>query len=213
MGRVVCSISNRPPAFLFLFSPFLEELMKSTKKTKRRPRRAKLLIISCSLNPQSRSRLLAEYAATLAMKKKHDVELVDLRHFELPLCDGESAFTHANSLALASKIKQASAILLAVPVYNYNVSAAAKNLIECTGSAWDDKVVGFLVAAGGKMSYMAILPLANSLLLDFRCLITPQIVYADKSAFTTNQLTSEDITQRVANLLTQMTALAKKTRS
>lgn len=182
--------------------------MKPTKKTRRRARKTKLLIISCSLNPQSRSRLLAECAAKFA-RKKHTVELVDLRHFELPHCDGDLAESHATSLALASKIKQASCILLAVPVYNYNVSAAAKNLIECTGSAWDDKVVGFLMAAGGKMSYMAILPLANSMLLDFRCIVTPQIVYADKTAFSDNQLTSDDISKRIASLIEQMTALAK----
>jgi NAD(P)H-dependent FMN reductase len=180
----------------------------STKKTKRRARRTKLLIISCSLNAQSHSRLLAESAATLA-GKKHDVELVDLRHYELPHCDGDVSQSHPNSLALASKIKKASCILLAVPVYNYAVSSAAKNVIECTGSAWDDKVVGFLVAAGGKTSMMSVLPLANSMMLDFRCIITPQIVYADKSAFTQNQLTSDDITQRITKLVAQTTALSK----
>jgi NAD(P)H-dependent FMN reductase len=94
-------------------------------------------------------------------------------------------------------------------VYNYAVSSAAKNVIECTGSAWDDKVVGFLVAAGGKTSMMSVLPLANSMMLDFRCIITPQIVYADKSAFTQNQLTSDDITQRITKLVAQTTALSK----
>ena len=39
-------------------------------------------------------------------------------------------------------------IVLATPVYNYHVSAATKNLIELTGSAWEDKLVGFLCAAG-----------------------------------------------------------------
>jgi FMN reductase len=36
-----------------------------------------------------------------------------------------------------------------------------------------NKVVGFLCAAGGKSSYMSVMRLANSLMLDFRCLIIP----------------------------------------
>ena len=43
--------------------------------------------------------------------------------------------------------RAADAILLAVPIYNYDVNAAAKNLVEHTGSAWENKIVGFLAAA------------------------------------------------------------------
>ena len=70
------------------------------------------------------------------------------------------------------------AILLATPIYNYDVSAAAKNMVELTGSAWRDKTVGFICAAGGTSSYMSVMGLANSLMLDFRCIILPRFVYA-----------------------------------
>ena len=42
----------------------------------------------------------------------------------------------------------ATTILIAAPVYNYDVGAAVKNLIEHTGDAWTDKTVGFMLAAG-----------------------------------------------------------------
>ena len=74
-------------------------------------------------------------------------------------------------------------IVVATPIYNYDASAAAKNLVELTGRAWQNKVVGFLCAAGGDGSYMSIMALANSLMLDFRCVIVPRFVYATGGAF------------------------------
>ena len=44
------------------------------------------------------------------------------------------------------------------------------------GRAFTGKPVGFVCAAGGRSSYMAVLGLANSLMLDFRCLIVPRFV-------------------------------------
>ena len=137
------------------------------------------LIISTSLRAGSLSRAMAaqlavEYAA-LGVK----FEDVDLREFPLPLCDGESAYSDANVGKLTERIKAAGPIVIATPVYNYDVNAAVKNLVELTGSdAWEDKVVGFLCAAGGTASYMAVMALANSLMLDFRCLIIPRFVFA-----------------------------------
>jgi len=74
--------------------------------------------------------------------------------------------------------------LLAGPIYNYDFSAAAKNFVELTGAdCWSGKVVGFLAAAGGGASYLSVLSLANSLMVDFRCVIIPRFVYADGGAF------------------------------
>lgn len=45
-----------------------------------------------------------------------------------------------------------------------------------------------MVAAGCKGARMAYLGLANSMMMDFRCLIIPDFVVADKSAFEGNQI-------------------------
>ncbi|QQE13836.1 NAD(P)H-dependent oxidoreductase [Planctomycetota bacterium] len=136
------------------------------------------LIISCSLNPKSRSALLAQHAHDILTQLNIDNTILDLRDFDLPLCDASSAYTHPNVAKLAEHINNADAVLLAVPIYNYDANAAAKNLIELTGRAWTEKIVGFLCAAGGHGSYMSIMAMANSLMLDFRCLILPRFVYA-----------------------------------
>lgn len=153
------------------------------------------LVFSTSLRPGSLSRILGQFLA-----KELDSEHIDLRDFPLSLCDGEAAYDHPNVEKLRALIKAARVVLLAVPIYNYDGNAAAKNLIELTGGAWEDKIVGFACAAGGMSSYMSIMGLANDLMLDFRCIILPRFVYATGSDFSGDQITSAKIQQRLVDL-------------
>ena len=158
------------------------------------------LVIATSLRPDSHSRILAgalmrDYSALGA-----GAELVDLREHVLPLCDGDVAYAHPSVAKLSEQIKSARVIVIATPIYNYDANAAAKNLVELTGSAWEDKIVGFLCAAGGHNSYMSIMSLANSLMLDFRCLIIPRFVYATGDDFKGDRVPKADLTKRVAQL-------------
>ena len=153
------------------------------------------LVISTSLRACSHSRLLGLFlAGELAG------EAIDLREFPLPLCDGETAYDDANVEKLRAKIIASRVVVLAVPIYNYDGNAAAKNLIELTGRAWEDKIVGFVCAAGGQSSYMSIMGLANDLMLDFRCIVLPRFVYATGGDFAEGQITSAKIQQRLKEL-------------
>jgi FMN reductase len=161
---------------------------------------AEYLVIATSLRSASVSRimagaLVADYAALGA-----SVELLDLREHPLSLCDGEAAYGHPALPGLNAKIRAARVIVLAVPIYNYDANAAAKNLVELTGSSWEDKIVGFLCAAGGDSSYMSVMGLANSLMLDFRCVILPRFVYATGDSFTGKRISNAKIKQRIREL-------------
>lgn len=156
---------------------------------------AEYLVISTSLRSGSHSRVLGHFLA-----QELAGEHLDLREFPLPLCDGDTAYNDPNAETLSAKIAAARVILLAVPIYNYDGNAAAKNLIELTGSAWEDKIVGFACAAGGMSSYMSILGLANDLMFDFRCVILPRFVYAIGSDFADGQITSPKIRERLQQL-------------
>ena len=118
----------------------------------------------------------------------------------MPLCDGDLVYEKTEVIELKDTIKQTEGILLAVPIYNFSGNAAAKNLIELTGNAWSNKVVGFLCAAGGKGSYMSVMTLANSLMLDFRCLIIPRFVYATGDSFRDETVSDPQVKERVHEL-------------
>ncbi|MBK1876412.1 NADPH-dependent FMN reductase [Pelagicoccus mobilis] len=139
----------------------------------------KIALVSSSLNPKSRSRLMA-----LSVQEKFEalegveVDLIDLQELELPLCDGGAAYGDANVVELNERMEAADAYVLATPIYNFDSNAALKNLIELAGRKMENRVVGFICAAGGAMSYMSIMALANSLMLDFRTIVLPRFVYA-----------------------------------
>lgn len=162
----------------------------------------KYLIISTSLNPNSKSRLLAK---TLFNHIKTDAEFIDLQDYDLPICDGDSCYNNEQVQELRSKIESAKGIILAVPVYNFNASASAKNLIELTGDAWENKIVGFVCAAGGRSAYMSMMPLATSLMLDFRCIILPNYVYASHEDFS-----GEDLNNKLKERLKLLVESLKK---
>ena len=156
---------------------------------------AEYLVISASLRPESLSRVLGQFLA-----EELEGEHLDLREFPLPMCDGDAAYGDPNVEKLRTRIAAARVILVAVPIYNFDANAALKNLVELTGGAWEDKIVGFACAAGGQSSYMSIMGLANSLMLDFRCIILPRFVYATGDDFDGGMITSTEVKRRLQQL-------------
>lgn len=167
-----------------------------------------VLVLSASLNPNSNSAKLAQAALTLLEQKKVNAASLDLREVEMPFCDGATAYDHPAASTLKEAISQADAILFAAPVYNFDLNAAAKNVIELTGQAWEGKVVGLMVAAGGSNSYMSPMALASSLMFDFRSYIVPRFVYATTADFDGEDLDTE-IKERLEGLVAATLRLAK----
>ncbi len=159
------------------------------------------LVFSTSLNPDSRSRILARAAVRMIGEEGDSAHWIDLAELNLPLCDGHECYSQQDVVTVRTAIEEARGILISTPIYNYDVSASAKNLIELTGKAWSEKVVGLLCAAGGAGSYMAPMGLANSLMLDFHSLILPRFVYASGESFSGQEIADTDCEDRVRQLV------------
>lgn len=168
----------------------------------------KLLILSTSLNPRSKSHHLAIRASEFATAAGAETILVELGALDLPLCGTPGSFDHPEALALTDRIQEADGVIIATPVYNYDVNAACKNAVELTGDGWENKVVGFMCVAGGQSSYMSIMGLASSLMFDFRCVIVPRFVYATGAAFQNNRLVDPEVEKRVESLCAEAMRLA-----
>ena len=164
----------------------------------------KYLVISTSGNPGSNSRRMARLAFAQLEKAKVECTWLDISQLGLPLCDADACYTQPAAQQVGKAIKAADGILLGVPIYNYDVSASAKNLVELTGKAWENKVVGFLCAAGGMSSYMSVMAFANSLMLDFRCVIIPRFVYATGRAFGDDELKDTEVGERIKELVGEL---------
>lgn len=170
------------------------------------------LVVSTSGNPASNSRRMGRIAFDHLQKARVDCQWLDLSELALPLCDADACYTQPAARKLSKAIEAADGILVATPIYNYDVSAAAKNMVELTGSAWEDKVVGFLCAAGGASSYMSVMAYANSLMLDFRCVILPRFVYATGDAFDDEKLNDAKIARRIEEVAAELIRFTKALR-
>ena len=173
-----------------------------------------ILILSCSLNPTSRSNVLARQAYENLQNMGVDVQLHDLRDYDLEFCGRPTARDVPAVGKLQAAIQNATAILMAVPVYNFYINAAAKNLIELTGRNWTNKLVGFMITAGGRASYMSVMSIANSLMLDFRCIVIPRFVYATGDAFENDRtetmtIGDEEVKERLTELTETTVKLAR----
>lgn len=171
-----------------------------------------VVVLATSLKSFSRSRILARQAMQVLMERGISAELIDLRDYDLPFCDGSRDCANADVTRLAERISQATDILFATPVYNFDVNSAAKNAVELLGrAAFADKTVGFMAAGGGKGSFMAVLGLANSLMLDFRCLVVPRFVYAVSDDFgLESTIANPDILRRVELLVSDLMAISRQ---
>lgn len=165
----------------------------------------KYAVVSTSLNPKSRSRVLAQAAVLLLEKKEVDVALIDLALHPLPLCDGGASYGDPQVREVTEILMQSDGILMSCPIYNYDISAAGKNLIELTGrQVWTDKVAGFLCAAGGKGSYMSLMGVMGSLMLDFHTTILPRFVYTTGADFHEGVLESPEVSERLEKLVEEL---------
>src|SRR5436305_13516963 len=170
------------------------------------------LVLSTSGNPDSNSRRMAQIAFDWLKKAKLNCQWLDISKLDLPLCDADACYNHPAAQRLTAAVEKADGIIVATPVYNYDVSAATKNMVELTGSAWEDKVVAFLCAAGGMGSYMSVMAFADSLMLDFRSVIVPRFVYATGDAFNDGRLIDSKVQNRIEQVAAELVRFTKALR-
>jgi FMN reductase len=162
---------------------------------------SKILIIGTSLDPDSRSQLLARVAAQITASLGHTAEYVDMRELELPMAGPADSWDDPRVKVLQRRLEQHHRIILAVPIYNFDVNAATKNWLELIGGKWlEDATVGFICAAGGRGSYMSVMGFANALQLDFRAWIVPRFVYVTGNEWNTDE-PNADVLERIHGLV------------
>ena len=173
-----------------------------------------ILVISTSLNPGSRSRVMAKEAVSDLQAAGIQTDWLDLQEKPLPMCDGGAAYGDQQLPGIKQQIIDATGIIMAVPIYTFDVNAAAKNLIEMTGrDCWTQHVVGFICAAGGQGSYMSVMQLANSLMLDFRTFVVPRFVYATKDAIDGDVIVDDQVKERITQLSQEVVRVSSALRS
>lgn len=158
----------------------------------------RLAIVNSSLSSDSNTRMLCRHAHAHALARGIAADFIDLRdHRVLPY--GEEGSEGVGQIE--AQLEAAGAIILAFPLYNFNMNASLKALIEHCGSCFEDKVVGLMTAAGGRSSYMSVFSVGQSLMLDFRSWVVPRYVYAVGGDFGAEAIASPEVRRRVEQLV------------
>lgn len=144
----------------------------------------KILVVSSSLDPRSRSERVARRCLELLSDLGAEAEFLSLKEHSLPAFGSAGCQDVPAYHALHAAVLAVDGLVLASPIYNWSSCGELKKFIEYVGStdeattgAFYDKVVTFVHAAGLPHSYMAGMSLAVPLMLDFKCIINPYSVY------------------------------------
>ena len=150
-----------------------------------------ILVVSTSLNRNSRSQKFAKYCEAELRQRGCSVKFIDLRSVEFPMCDGETTWDHPVVQSFQRQVRAADAVVIAAPVYNWSVAASSKHFVECMGHAFDGKVIALLCAAGGPRALLAPMSLASSMIVDFQAIIVPKIVVVGREPDSEKELSPE----------------------
>ena len=146
----------------------------------------RIVCISSSLSPTSRSETLGRLCVDALIKRGVDAEIVSLKGKIPSGFDDSTIYESSGYLELHELTAAADGLIFASPVYNWGLCAELKKFVECIGStpedgsrkgAFFDKVITFVVSAGLPHSYMASASMANSMMIDFKCIINPYTAY------------------------------------
>lgn len=168
-----------------------------------------LLIVSTNLRPESRTLAVARQAADVAAAHGLAPQVFDMATDELPPCDGASCYADPRVIEATAQVASAAAVWFCSPVYNYQLNSAAKQFVELTNSAWPDKIVACVATAGGRSSFTAWLPLANSLLVDHHCHLVPRHVYLTPDSFEASVRVNASTLERMDDLAAQTARLVR----
>jgi FMN reductase len=164
---------------------------------------AHVLIIATSFNAKSKSHVMAQECRRRLEQRGVSAEVIWLRELELPFAGSPQAEGNPNRRILQDAIARSTHIVFAMPIYNGDVNGAARNVVNL-GGEFASKTVGFLCAAGGSRSYMAVFSIGASLMFEYECWIVPRHVYAEKNDFTSGVLTNPEILNRMEKMISDL---------
>ena len=173
---------------------------------------AMYLVISTSLNVRSRSRLIANRAHELLTQRSSQVNLLDLSQYDLPIDCGRPPSDESTREA-TQRVAEAAGVVFVLPVYRNEVAVAARNLVQLCGSGMQRKVVGLMAVADDVAAHVSTLAFANTLMLEHKCFIIPDLVFAKSGSLTESSRDATKVEQEMEKLVRHLTRVTESLKS
>ncbi|QLE56568.1 NADPH-dependent FMN reductase [Nostoc sp. TCL26-01] len=118
----------------------------------------KVVGIGGSLRPNSYTQLALQVAAQRLEALGADVEILDLRQLQLPLCNGGKDYSeYPDVQRLRDTVRHSDGLILATPEYHGGVSGVLKNALDLMSfDELSDKVTGLISVLGGQSNSNAL---------------------------------------------------------
>jgi NAD(P)H-dependent FMN reductase len=173
------------------------------------PELPRIAVLNAGLSPTGLTQILTRFAVDRIQYHGGSGEHLDVQSDRvLPYGeDGSDGAAH-----IRDGLERAEGVIICFPVYNSNMNATLKSVIEHCGPAMTGKVVGIMATAGGRFGYMSVLSVVQSLMFDLRAWIVPRHVYAVTEDFADDEILGEDIRRRVDQLAHDTTDMARRMR-
>ncbi|MBM4763725.1 NADPH-dependent FMN reductase [Bacillus sp. B15-48] len=173
----------------------------------------KLLGISGTIIGAKPSILVRKILYEVSLKYPEvEVEMLDLRDYDLQFCDGRSLEEYNEDTRKAiSTVMDADFFLFGTPVFNCSIPAPLKNLIDLIPpETFRNKVMGFAASGGTYQHYLMIENQLKPIMSYFRAYLAPSYVYAHSDHYNhNNEIVDEEIIERIQNLADELVHLQK----
>jgi NAD(P)H-dependent FMN reductase len=153
----------------------------------------RLAIVIGSTRPGRKAEAVARWVHDIAIRRGDaEVELVDIRDFNLPLLDepmppARQQYSQEHTRVWSAKIASFDAYVFVTPEYNHGTSGALKNAIDFLYREWNNKSAGFVGygSAGGTRAVEQLRLIMGELLVaDVRAQVALSL-FTDFENFTT----------------------------
>jgi NAD(P)H-dependent FMN reductase len=164
----------------------------------------KLLGISASLSPRSKTLLAVKKAVDFSINYSPNIEaeLLNLKDYDIQFCDGRDPENYTgDTKAVINKILEADAFIIGTPIYRGSLSGALKNVFDVIPNhALRGKVIGFIATGGTYHHFLAIEHQLHPIAGYFSAYVVPGGVYVNNDHYSDSDLVSSEILGRIEQL-------------
>jgi len=174
----------------------------------------KILIISASPRKNSHSRVLADAAFNYLEKKKGDfkISMIDLYDTKVDVFRGFGEDYNEETDKVIEMLRDHDVFIISTPVYNASFSSVLKNIFEHSNyKALKGKTAGFIMNAGGGISFVNVYSDLNSLMNYFGVFSNPSSVNVLPKDFDKEmKLEEETVKERIKDFVDSTIDIGKK---
>jgi NAD(P)H-dependent FMN reductase len=158
----------------------------------------KIHLFSISASEQSVSRSCCKNVELALKSSGANVLYRDVRDLPPIWVNGTIPTEYAQKYGeVAEELAQCDGYVLFLPVHCYSMSSVCKAITEIFFTPLKRKPIGFVVAAGGRNSYLAVRDMMNSLIFDSESFIFPKQVYLTEGDLTKEFQPNSEVSERL----------------